>query len=77
MRDRRKFLLAVAKGAVYTAPLIRTLVAPASLHALQASGEMGMGMGMGMLVVTPTSKAPWSAPPPASTPEGSKVPGST
>ena len=73
MRDRRKFLLAVARGAVYTAPLIRTLVAPASLHALQASGEMGMGM----LVVTPTSKAPWSAPPPASTPEGSKVPGST
>ncbi len=75
MRDRRKFLLAVARGAVYTAPLIRTLVAPASLHALQASGKMGMGMGM--LVVTPTSKAPWSAPPPASTPEGSKVPGST
>ncbi len=77
MKDRRKFLLSVAKGAIYATPLIRTLAAPPSLHAIPTSGKgmMGMGMGMGMLVVTPTSKAPWSEPPPGATPPTQKLPG--
>lgn len=40
--SRREFLLKVAKGAVYAAPVIRTLSAPESLSAQNVSpkGEM-------------------------------------
>jgi len=43
--DRREFLLKLAKGAVYTAPVVRSLAAPTQLAA-QVSPKMMMGMMM-------------------------------
>jgi hypothetical protein len=71
MGDRRDFLLKVAKGVAYSAPVMRTLASPPSLVAQATSGKGGMEMGM--LVIqrpepaTPppltTSTAPWAKKP--------------
>ena len=70
MEDRREFLIKVATGAVYAAPVIRTLTAPRALTAqTTGKGDMGMGMGMGMLIIQApeppptTSTAPWAKKP--------------
>ena len=68
MEDRREFLIKVATGAVYAAPVIRTLTAPRALTA-QTTGKGDMGMGMGMLIIEApeppptTSTAPWAKKP--------------
>ena len=68
MEDRREFLIKVATGAVYAAPVIRTLTAPRALTA-QTTGKGDMGMGMGMLIIQAheppptTSTAPWAKKP--------------
>lgn len=46
MEDRREFLIKVATGAVYAAPVIRTLTAPRALTA-QNHREGGYGHGHG------------------------------
>jgi len=43
LTDRREFLLKLAKGAVYSAPVVRSLAAPSHLAA-QVSPKMGMMM---------------------------------
>lgn len=42
--DRREFLLKLAKGAVYTAPVVRSLAAPTHLAAQVSPKMMGMKM---------------------------------
>ncbi|MDT8368427.1 MAG: hypothetical protein RQ745_04430 [Longimicrobiales bacterium] len=75
--DRRAFLFKVARGMAWSVPVIRTLAAPESLHAINFSRFM-MGMGMGMrfgLESAPsttespfpgnqTTEPPWATPPP-------------
>ena len=66
MEDRREFLIKVATGAVYAAPVIRTLTAPRALTA-QTTGKGDMGMGM-LIIQAPeppptTSTAPWAKKP--------------
>jgi hypothetical protein len=69
--DRREFLLKIAKGVAYSAPVISTLAGPSALLAQedQTTTKGGMGTGMGMLVVQPppppptTSTAPWAKKP--------------
>lgn len=71
--SRREFLIKVAKGTAYTAPLVVTLSVPESLTAqAPASQKMMMG-GMGMAgAAAPSGSSapaagptpPWAAPPP-------------
>ena len=73
MEDRRNFLLKVATGVAYSAPVIRTLASPPALLAQGSESETtqkgGQGMEMGMLVIqspeppTTTSTAPWAKKP--------------
>jgi hypothetical protein len=69
--DRRAFLKKMAKGSIYSVPLIRTLSTPPELAAMAAQmGSMKGGWGaMGSMLVAPTgggfggtSTAPWARP---------------
>jgi len=75
--DRRTFLIRMAKGAMYAAPVVHTLAAPESasgqappsqkMAMMNMGGGMGMGMGMGMNnanVGVLGRTAPWFRPPP-------------
>jgi len=66
---RRAFLMKVAKGTVYAAPIIRTLAAPERLYAIDISA-----FTMGMLESAPAEPAQQS---PFGTAPGGASPGST
>lgn len=76
MEHRREFLLKIAKGVAYSAPVIRTFTSPPAVLAQESetTDKGGMGTGMGMLVVQPpppaptTSTAPWAKKPGAGIP---------
>ncbi|MFP3947791.1 MAG: hypothetical protein ACLFWG_03605 [Longimicrobiales bacterium] len=68
---RREFLVKIAKGSVYSAPVIRTLAAPEGLSAQanpseKSGGKSGGGWGKGQNAPAPTTdfqfgpSAPWS-----------------
>ncbi len=52
--DRRSFLLRLSRTAVYSSPIVHTLVAPRSV---QGQGLSGKGKGMDMDVFTPVAPA--------------------
>jgi hypothetical protein len=66
---RRAFLKKLAKGSIYSVPVIRTLSTPPELAAMAAQMGSMKGMG-GMMLVAPTgggfggtTTAPWARPP--------------
>ncbi len=67
--DRRAFLKKVAKGTIYSVPVIRTLSTPLELAGVQQPSMVDMGGGMPGALVAPTptlggtSTAPWAKPP--------------
>jgi hypothetical protein len=78
-KSRREFLKKLARGSLYAAPVVATLVTPQSLSARWGMGSgKGGGMGKGMQV-RQLPDAPWFKPPPgqppASTPPGVRDPG--
>ena len=73
---RRDFLLKMAKGAAYAAPVVYTLAAPAALlgqeNTTSTKGGMGMGMTKDLIAApigpasntpSPVPPAPWAASP--------------
>ncbi len=64
MEDRREFLKKLAKGSVYSAPVIRTLATPPELMAVtQSSMKKGQPPVMMLIAPIPTgggSTAPWA-----------------
>jgi len=85
MTDRREFLKKLAKGAVYSAPVIYTMSTPRELRAIVTSGMFMFNSARASDQTPeirapwegssqPTSPwqepAPWSAPPPSATPPG-------
>ena len=81
-QSRREFLKKLARGSLYTAPVVATLVTPRSVSAGSNSGmSSGKGGGGGnrMAQQRQLPDAPWFKPPPgqapASTPPGGRDPG--
>ncbi len=78
-QSRREFLKKLARGSLYTAPVVATLVTPRSV----SGGGGGMSSGMSMMSGMPQQRqlpdAPWFKPPPGqappSTPPGGRDPG--
>jgi hypothetical protein len=82
--SRREFLLKMAKGAAYVAPVVVTLSTPDGLLGQGQStnsqkGGMGKGKGQGInpQIQAPsfTPRAPWQTAPPGTTPPGTMPPG--
>ena len=79
MVDRREFMLRLARGAAYVAPVVVTLSTPRELRAVVTSG---MIMLMNQVeTVTPnevqapwTEPAPWQRDPPGSSPPSAPTP---
>ncbi len=69
-RSRREFLKKLARGSVYAAPVVSTLLAPRSAGARVQMGGSGMGMDGGMAGGMAGAQqrhlpdAPWFKPPP-------------
>lgn len=72
IEDRRVFLKKLAKGSIYSVPVIRTLSTPPELAAMvaQMASMKAMGGGMAGMLVAPTgggfggtTVAPWARPP--------------
>lgn len=86
MTDRREFLKKLAKGAVYSAPIIYTMSTPRELRAIVTSGMIMVFNSARASDQAPQVKAPWegssqpaspweepapwSAPPPSTPPSG-------
>lgn len=67
--DRREFLIRMARGAIYAAPVVHTLAAPDSASGQAPPSQkmqmMNMGMGMNNANVGVLGRtAPWFRPPP-------------
>jgi len=69
MDDRRAFLKKLAKGMVYSAPVVTTLAFPKELRAINISNFMMSGISAapesqtGIGVPSPWAEAPTAAPP--------------
>ena len=77
-QSRREFLKKLARGSLYAAPVVATLVTPKSVSA--GAAAMGSGMDpMAMMQNRQLPDAPWFKPPPgtapSSTPPGARDPG--
>ncbi len=76
-QSRREFLKKLARGSLYTAPVVATLVTPRSVSGSgKGKGGMSSGMsgGMGMGQQRQLPDAPWFKPPPGHAPP-SRFPG--
>ena len=68
-QSRKEFLKRLARGSIYVAPVVSTLLTPRSVsaqasQAMMGSGNMGQS-GMGAMQVRNLPEAPWFKPPPS------------
>ena len=69
-QSRKEFLKKLARGSIYAAPVVSTLLTPRSVSAQASQAMMGAGPpgggNMGGMQEQSLPAAPWSKPPPGS-----------